>query len=135
VIDIWIGGTRASCNTHWGHPLPALPRLEPRRAVHPVDVLQGEVGRLVQEEEDEDRAEEVASSEDVSVAEADRIGDVRREEGNEEVLPLVQAHMVPLLPLTQIQLDATARDACFCLVLVANVSPVRIHTPGAHVEA
>lgn len=53
---------------------------------HQVNVLERHAGRLVQEEPDDDRAEEVARGEHEAVAELDGGDDERREEREEEVL-------------------------------------------------
>ena len=66
-------------------PRPRRPRLARRVVVHLVDALEAELGRLVEEEEDDDGAGEVARREDEAVAEIDRAGDEWREEGKEEV--------------------------------------------------
>ena len=55
-----------------------------RRTYH-VNALKRKVGRLVQEEVDNDGTRQVARREDETVTELDGTGDERREEGNEEV--------------------------------------------------
>jgi hypothetical protein len=79
-----VGAVEIGNNSFGGNPASGLPGLDVED-VHGVDLLKGPALGLVDEEEDNEDSEEAASSEDVTVAEVDGVGDEGGEERDEEV--------------------------------------------------